>query len=146
MWRSTKSFESCVCSSGLQVDRAVSHFGRNSPRFIPPFLPIIPVLVTELIRALHQTSVTPQRTTRRSAPHKRKIIWSACTIPKRHVENVLVRHLPFNTGSITDCTRESHQGGVCQEGTAPSCRGQKDGGCVGGRCYNGGRSHSTRWG
>lgn len=64
----------------------------------PPSSPIIPALVTELLRTFHQTSVTPQRTTRRSAPHKRKIIWSAYTIPKRHVEDVLFRHLPFNHG------------------------------------------------
>jgi hypothetical protein len=32
----------------------------------------------------------PPRTTRRSAHHKRKIIWNAYTTPKRHVKSALV--------------------------------------------------------
>jgi hypothetical protein len=49
-------------------------------------------------------------------------------------------------GLIVDCARESHQGGVCQKGAAPSCRKPKDCGHTGGRRHNGCRSNSTNRG
>jgi hypothetical protein len=91
--------DSCVLIGPAGRSRCFAFWQEFSKVYlISPLSPIIPARITELSRTLHQTSVTPQRTPRRSAPHKRKIIWSAYTIPKRHVKNVPIRHLPSNHG------------------------------------------------
>jgi hypothetical protein len=132
----------------LQVDHAVSHSGRNSPRYVPLFSPLILAFLIGLIRTLYTflnqcyaatdnpKECSPQAEDYLECLHHTKEACWECAHPI----------FPFDHGSIADCTREGYQGGVCQEGTTPSCRGQKDCGCVGRRCYNGGRSDSKRWG
>ena len=132
-----------VCSVNLQVDRAALHFGRNSQRHVQFLFP--KRMFSECIHTFHaKLSVMPKRIAPKNAGHKPKITWSVCITLKRHVGYAL-RLRSFGHGLIVDRTRESHQGGVCQEGTAPSCGKPKDCRRSCGWCYNGCRSHSTKW-